>query len=437
MRHTRSFPAPLHFQDHLLGYLADKEQYALLTSNEYYKNKDLAAKPYYHTYDLIAGIGATKTLALPAGEALLALQALHDRTKDWLLGFFSYDLKNEFDTLSSRHPDPIGLPDLYFFRPGTLITLQGDTLTIACLESDPEEVYTQILAATPLEGPALPAPADLLPRFGKGEYMAVVEALREHIAAGDVYEINFCQEFYKENIEVSPLPLFRQLMEVSPNPFAALLRFQDKYILSSSMERFLCRQGNKLISQPIKGTIRKSADPLEDAALQQQLRNDPKEQAENVMIVDLVRNDLAWSATTGSVQVEELFGIYPFSQLHQMISTVTAEMKPALPWTEAIRRAFPMGSMTGAPKRKCMELIEAYERSRRGIYSGAIGYITPEGNFDFNVVIRTLVYNALSRYLSVHVGSAITYDSIPEKEYEECLVKISGIQKALKATGER
>jgi para-aminobenzoate synthetase component I len=193
----------------------------------------------------------------------------------------------------------------------------------------------------------------------------------------------------------------------------------------------LKKEGNRLISQPIKGTIRRGENEAEDQLLRQQLRNDEKELAENMMIVDLVRNDLARSARTGSVKVEEMFGIYAFRQVHQMISTVTAQLKEAIPFTEAIRQAFPMGSMTGAPKIRAMELIDQYEQSRRGLFSGAVGYITPEGDFDFNVVIRSILYNAANHYLSFHVGSAITYDSVPEKEYEECLLKAQAIFRAL------
>lgn len=199
------------------------------------------------------------------------------------------------------------------------------------------------------------------------------------------------------------------------------------------MERFLKKEGNKLISQPIKGTIRRGSEPTEDQALAEQLQNDPKERAENVMIVDLVRNDLARSSTPGSVQVEELFGIYPFPIVHQMTSTVSSRLRTECSGLDALKAAFPMGSMTGAPKIMSMQLIDRYELTRRGIYSGAIGYFTPEGNFDFNVVIRTLVYDASRQYASLQVGSAITYDSIPEKEYEECFVKIKGWIEALES----
>jgi para-aminobenzoate synthetase component 1 len=156
-----------------------------------------------------------------------------------------------------------------------------------------------------------------------------------------------------------------------------------------------------------------------------------KEKAENLMIVDLVRNDLARSSKTGSVKVEELFGIYSFSQVHQMISTVSSQIKETTSAVEAIKNAFPMGSMTGAPKVMAMELIEKYENTKRGLYSGAIGYFAPNSDFDFNVVIRSIQYNESKQYLNFEVGSAITYDSDANLEYEECLLKAQAMMKAL------
>ncbi|MEM9981316.1 MAG: anthranilate synthase component I family protein, partial [Bacteroidota bacterium] len=219
----------------------------------------------------------------------------------------------------------------------------------------------------------------------------------------------------------------------SPMPFATFLKLQHQYLLGASPERFLKKQGKQLISQPIKGTAKRSKQPVEDQRIRQQLYQSEKERAENLMIVDLVRNDLARSAVVGSVKVTELFGIYSFPQVHQMISTVKATLRDNITWVEALKNAFPMGSMTGAPKIKAMQLIEKYERTKRGLYSGAVGYVTPTGDFDFNVVIRSILYNAQAQYLSFQVGSAITYDALPAQEYEECLLKASAIIKTLAA----
>lgn len=410
--------------------------FSVLTSNGFYKDKDLKQKPYYHDFDLLAGFGAFRFLKTKPGMAFENLKIFHSDVKDWLFGYLAYDLKNEVEKLSSNNSDYIGLPDLYFFQPQIIITLKENTLFIKSNSPDktPDEIFEEIINSEEIQAANKDFQGELKTRFNREEYIEVVEKLRQHIIEGDVYEINFCQEYFAENAETEPTSLFKKLVEVSPNPFACFLKIEDKFVISSSMERFLKKKGQKLISQPIKGTIKKSANPDEDLQLQQQLFNDEKERAENVMIVDLVRNDLARSAKTGTVKVEELFGIYPFTHLHQMISTVTADLKEEIHWADAIKRAFPMGSMTGAPKVMAMELIEKYERTKRGVYSGAVGYITPEGDFDLNVIIRTFIYNSISKYLSLQVGSAITYDSVPEKEYEECLVKIAGLKKSLGIT---
>ncbi|MBL7747847.1 MAG: chorismate-binding protein, partial [Chitinophagaceae bacterium] len=156
-----------------------------------------------------------------------------------------------------------------------------------------------------------------------------------------------------------------------------------------------------------------------------------KDRSENVMVVDLVRNDLAKICTEGTVKVDELYGIYSFPQVHQMISTVSGELKQGISFADIIKATFPMGSMTGAPKKRVMELIEQYEQTRRGIFSGAVGYIAPNGDFDFNVVIRSIMYNAATRYLSYQAGSGITFYSDPEMEWEECLMKAAAIRKVL------
>jgi para-aminobenzoate synthetase component 1 len=200
-------------------------------------------------------------------------------------------------------------------------------------------------------------------------------------------------------------------------------------MMCASPERYLHKHGNTILSQPIKGTARRGTDTGSDNEIKTALQSSIKDRAENVMIVDLVRNDIARSCKTGSVKVEELFGIYTFPQVHQMISTITGQLKEEEPFTNAIRYSFPMGSMTGAPKVKVMELVEKYEHSRRELFSGTVGYISPEGNFDFNVIIRSLFYNAATRYLSYQTGGAITYDSTPEQEWEEMRLKAWALEK--------
>jgi para-aminobenzoate synthetase component 1 len=268
-------------------------------------------------------------------------------------------------------------------------------------------------------------------KFSKEEYIKTVNQLKAEISAGNIYETNFCIEFFSNSADLNPILVFEKLSMGSPTPFSNYFKWFDKFIIGASPERFLAKRGNKLISQPIKGTAKRSHDAVEDWEYKTALQNHPKERQENVMIVDLVRNDLTKSAQSGTVKVEELFGVYSFKQVHQMISTVVCEAKEDLSVVDILKNTFPMGSMTGAPKIKAMQLMEHHERSKRGIYSGAIGYISPNNDFDFNVVIRSVLYNATEKYLSFQAGSAITYYADAEKEYEECLLKISGILSAI------
>ncbi|WP_400190755.1 aminodeoxychorismate synthase component I [Hymenobacter sp. B81] len=335
-------------------------------------------------------------------------------------GFVTYDVKNEIEQLSSGNPSGLAWPELHFFAPTTWLRWQATTLEIH--GPDPAGVLAQI-RATELPAPPPPAVPRLRARMPKADYLAAVAAVREDILNGEVYELNLCQEFYAEAVALDPVDVFRRLNAASPTPFAGFCRWHDHYLLCASPERFLAHHDPVIISQPIKGTIRRGATPEEDERQRLALLNDEKERAENLMIVDLVRNDLARVARTGTVQVPELFGLYPFRHVWQMISTVQAELRPGVDLVDVLRATFPMGSMTGAPKIRAMQLIEQYERSRRGLYSGCFGYAWPDGEFEFNVVIRSLQYRRDMGYLSFQVGSAITYDSDPEREYEECLLK--------------
>lgn len=376
---------------------------------------------------------ALEVLSCSAGSAFEQLKAFHAAQPSWLFGHLAYDLKNETERLHSSHPDGIGFPDLSFFRPRYVLQLQHDKVTISggsLTEEDAQAVFDACCAEQPAIDKIMPS-FTLQAHIDRNYYLDTVHALREHIRKGDCYEVNFCREQFAEVDIPDPVALFRRLNELSPAPFAAFYRLNGRYLACSSPERFLQKKGLQLTSQPIKGTVRRAADPSQDEALRQSLLQSQKERSENVMVVDLVRNDLSRTAVDGSVKVSELFGIYSFPQVHHMISTVTATMDSRFHFTDAIRYAFPMGSMTGAPKIRVMQLIEEYERSRRGLFSGAIGYITPEGDFDFNVVIRSILYNAADRYVSFQTGSAITFYSDPEKEWEECLLKASALRRAL------
>ncbi|MEZ4941018.1 MAG: anthranilate synthase component I family protein [Saprospiraceae bacterium] len=390
----------------------------------------------HRSWECLVAVGAADSFQATAGQAFPGLQAFAKQKQDWLFGFLGYDLKNEVEALQSQNPDGLGLPDLYFFQPEMVVGISSENLhqlTIFSLIETPERVWAAIQNTIPQPADE-PAHSRLLhPRLPKADYLQAVEAVRGHIVEGDVYELNLCQEFYAENSTLIPLPTFERLNARAQAPFAAYLRKQNHYLLCASPERFLRKTGDLLVSQPIKGTRRRHSDPAEDALIREALRTSIKDRAENVMIVDLVRNDLARHCQPGSVQVEELFGIYGFQTVYQMISTITGTLRPGTHPVVAIRDAFPMGSMTGAPKVMAMELIEHYERSRRGLYSGAVGYFTPAGDFDFNVVIRSILYNAANQYISCQVGGAIVYDSTPEEEYQECLLKVQALLDVLGA----
>ena len=381
----------------------------------------LDSNDYPGRYGCLLAVDAMETV----NGFLADIQAYHDANKDWLFGHICYDHKNELEPkLSSDHKERLGFPQLQFFRPRIVCRIGGsnEELTIECIEVDPQQVYNAIVNTEIKEPASLPA-LNFQQRTSKDVYLDHIAKLRQHIFEGDCYEINYCTESFCENAVIDPLSSFKRLNNISPAPFAACYRLHNKYMLCSSPERYLEKRGGILRSQPIKGTARRSDDETEDEHIKDALRNSIKERAENVMITDLTRNDLARVSETGSVEVEELFGIYSYPRVHQMISTVSGKMRKDLLFTDAIRYSFPMGSMTGAPKVKVMQLIERYEQARRELYSGTVGYITPFGDFDFNVIIRSLFYNAENRYLSFQAGGAITYDSIAEQEWEEMRLK--------------
>jgi len=381
----------------------------------------------YSNYDFLLAAGSKYIVNSPSGNAFASLKSFYEQHKSWMFGLLTYDLKNELENLNSANADQLDFPDLFFFVPQHLITIKDGIITV--LLGNPD-ILQEIEQFQSTRQPQHDIPT-IHQKLSKAAYLEKVEQLRKHIALGDIYEVNFCQEFFAENAIIDPYEVYSKLIALSPTPFSGYFKIKDQYILSASPERFLCKRNDRLISQPIKGTAKRSSDAQEDEQIKANLKGSLKEQAENVMIVDLVRNDLTKSAVKGSVRVDELFGIYTFPQVHQMISTVSCTLDPATHPTDAIKYAFPMGSMTGAPKPRAMQLIEETEESKRGIYSGAFGYFAPDGDFDFNVVIRSILYNDNKHYLSFQVGGAITYASSPEAEYEECLLKASAIIKTL------
>ena len=354
------------------------------------------------------------------------LQEYQTTTKDYIFGYISYDVKNDNEQLSSNNFDGLDFADLFFFQPQKIIFIEGNIVEFQYLkmvDNEMENDFAKIQQSNNYEIQQSTTDIKIKLRTHKDEYQEKVAAILQHIHRGDIYEANFCQEFYAENTEINPLKVYQDLNNISEPPFAVFLKINHHYLLSASPERYIRKEGNKIISQPIKGTAKRLKSKFDDEKIASDLAKDAKERSENVMIVDLVRNDLSKSAIKGSVKVEELCKVYSFKQVHQMISTVVCEIDEKITPIKVLKDTFPMGSMTGAPKVSAMKIIEKYENTRRGLYSGAVGYFTPNGNFDFNVVIRSILYNQEKKYVSYSVGSAITAKSNPEKEYEECLLK--------------
>ncbi len=417
--------------DQLLRWTVNSFDTAVLLNSNSHQGDQYGALPW------VLAAGAHEELVGRSTGVFDDLKGFADAYQDWLFGFFSYELKNQVEKLYSKNPDHIGLPLCHFFRPVVLVMPVSNGLQIGTLPghgifSDPGAVFEMITGTDHSNSLSAGAPPVIHQRVSKSRYLKQVETIKNHIQAGDIYEMNYCIEFIADKAMIDPVSVYKHLNRTSATPFSGFYLFDNTTLMCASPERFLRKQGAKIISQPIKGTCRRGNDPVEDDRLKESLRYDPKERSENVMIVDLVRNDLSRTAQKGSVKVEELYGVYSFRQVHQMVSTVSARLDPGCHYIDAIRNAFPMGSMTGAPKIRAMQLIDKYEDSCRGLYSGAIGYINPEKDFDFNVVIRSILYNKKKKYLSYMAGSAITIGSEPEQEYRECLLKAKALGEAVR-----
>lgn len=413
------------FKRQLLQWSQSFREVAFLDSNGY--------KQEYATYDCVLAADAFISLKTDYHNAFEDLKQLQQTINDWLFGYLSYDLKNDTEHLKSQNFDGLGFPDMYFFQPKKMFLLKGTEVEISYLAMCDDEIeadFGQINVLLPKER-IIPSNILIKQRISKKDYLRKVARMLEKIHRGDIYEANFCIEFFAENATLHPLETYQRLNEISTPPFSVFFRNDKQFLMSASPERYLKKQGHKIVSQPIKGTAPRSADAFEDAQIRRELAVNEKERAENIMIVDLVRNDLSRTAAKGSVYVEELCGEYTFRQVHHLISTVVSELRDNFSAIEVLRTTFPMGSMTGAPKISAMQIIEDLEETKRGLYSGAFGYFTPQGNFDFSVVIRSILYNAEKKYVSFSVGSAITAQSDPEREYEECLLKAMAMRKVL------
>jgi para-aminobenzoate synthetase component 1 len=421
----KSIAQPLQFKQQLIAWAQQFREITFLDSNSFFDE--------FSSFDCVLAVDAFTSIKTDYHNAFDDLNQYQQTTKDWLFGYLSYDLKNDVEHLQSSNFDGLDFPDLFFFQPKKLFLLKGNQLEIQYLNMCDDEVEVDFMEI--MESPKLKIESEnkleINQRISKESYLQKVSKLLEHTHHGDLYEANFCMEFFAKNAVINPLEKFEKLNAISQAPFTVFLKNNKQFLLSASPERYLKKVGENLISQPIKGTSRRFSDPKEDDNSKFNLEQDPKERAENIMITDLVRNDLSRTAQKATVEVKELCGIYSFLQVHQMISTVTAKLDPQYTVVDVLKTTFPMGSMTGAPKYASMKIIEKLEESKRGLYSGAVGYFTPKGDFDFNVVIRSILYNQENQYVSFSVGSAITSLSIPEKEYEECLLKAKAMLEVL------
>lgn len=419
------------FKDQLLHWSQQFREVIFLDSNNYPQN--------YSSYDCVLAVDAFTSIKTDYHNAFEDLKQYQQQTKDWIFGYLTYDVKNDIEDLQSTNFDGLYFPDLFFFQPKKLFLIKGNEVEIqylnVCddeLETDFQEISFQIANNKKQTNLSLRTESrSINQRISREKYVEKVNQMLAHIHRGDIYEANFCMEFYAEDTTIEPVEIFQKLNTISEAPFTCFFKNHTNYLLCASPERYLRKEETKVISQPIKGTTRRGANFEEDNLLKSELEYNEKERSENIMIVDLVRNDLAHTATKGSVQVEELCGTYAFKQVHQMISTIVSEVENSTSPIDIIKTTFPMGSMTGAPKISAMQIIEELEETKRGLYSGAVGYFTPTGDFDFNVVIRSILYNKENKYLSFSVGSAITALSEPEKEYEECLLKAKAMREVL------
>lgn len=382
----------------------------------------------------ILTFGVDSEINISGVNSLEKLQEFIDENKDsYIFGCLSYDLKNDIEALNSANFDGLNFPDLHFWKPKYVVRLQKENYIFLQGEKNSEIFdFLNYFLEEETDANFHKFNIDFKSRTTKEDYIENVKKIKTSIQRGDVYEVNYCQEFYAENVEIKyPLDTYFKLNNISKAPFSGFLQLDDYLVFCGSPERYIQKKDNKLISQPIKGTAARSEDEIIDNQNKEVLERSPKERSENVMIVDLVRNDFSKIAQEGSVNVEELCKVYSFATVHQMISTIACEPKESTNFTDIIRATFPMGSMTGAPKVSAMELIEKHEDFKRGLYSGSIGYISPNGDFDFNVVIRSLIYNRKTNYLSCAVGGAITIQSDPEAEFEECQIKVKKIMDGL------
>ena len=383
----------------------------------------------YSSYDCILAVDALTSIKTDCHNAFEDLKQYQQTSKDWLFGYFSYDLKNDIEQLYSKNFDGLAFPDLCFFQPKKIFLFKNNVVEVSYLNMCADEIegdwneINEFIIRKEVQKESV----TIKPRISKEDYLKKVAKMINAIKFGSIYEANFCMEYYAENVTVNPINIFEKLNAISEAPFAVFFKMNKHFLMSASPERYLKKERDQIISQPIKGTARRHFNPIEDEKIKNELFHNKKERSENIMIVDLVRNDLSKTALKGSVIVEKLCEPQTFKQVHHLVSTVISKLDAQYTSIDVIKSTFPMGSMTGAPKISAMKIIEELEETKRGLYSGAVGYFKPNGDFDFNVVIRSILYNETNKYISFSVGSAITAAALPESEYEECMLKANAM----------
>ena len=381
----------------------------------------------------LLAIGQKASFKPKENKVFDGLKEFIDEHQDWVFGYLGYDLKNEVEpSLNSKNKDELNFLVTHFFVPQFVLEINIDSTILHFDKVEEKEEFLSILDSKSQKNSKKHSKIEFSQKMSKDNYEQRFEVIKEHIQQGDIYEMNFCHEFYAKNAEINPFETYLKLNELTNAPFSTFFKNNDQYILSASPERYIKKEGDKIITQPIKGTAKRGETEEEDKQIKLALSQNEKERSENIMIVDLVRNDLSKTAKKATVKVEELCKVYSFDTVHQMISTVTSQVKENTHPVEVLKTTFPMGSMTGAPKVEAMKIIEELETTKRGVYSGSVGYFTPKGDFDFNVIIRTLLYNSSNKYLSFMVGGAITSKANAEDEYEETLLKAEAMINCLK-----
>ncbi len=393
-------------------------------------------------WDILTALLAEYRVERPSGAPPLMAGAM---------GYFAYDLGRFVERIPEQTTDDVPVADCHLGFYGSVLTIDhvGNRAWVSAIgapETDPraaerlaerrvgewvERVEGGRSGASARHAAGGRAPAlRVASNFTHRDYVRAVARAKEYIAAGDIYQVNLSQRLHAP-LATSPFDLYRRLTDTNPAPFAAYFETPDCAVVSCSPERFLQVRGGEVETRPIKGTRPRGTTPGKDRGLAAELLASEKDRAENVMIVDLERNDLGRVCEFGSVHVPELFALESYATVHHLVSTVRGRLRPDTTALDCLRASFPGGSITGAPKVRSMEIIEEMEPTRRGVYTGAIGYLCFSGDMDVNIVIRTVVVKKGIAYFQV--GGGIVADSDPEGEYQETIDKGQALARALAA----